>query len=758
MSNSIVGALRVVLGIDSAQFDRGLKNSKKQAEAFSAQAKVAFAAIATAATAAAVAFGGLADQWSDMNSRLSNVAGSAESGAAAMNRLQKVARASYSSIAQTTDAFISQATTLNALGVSTDKQLDLTETLNNALVVSATRGDKARSVMEAWSKAMALGALRGDDLNSVITNSPRLAKALADSMGVSVNALRKLGEQGKITRAEMLGVTSQMETLKSEAGDMAATIADGWTILSDAVLQLVGRVDQATQASGTFAEKMIAIGDAIVNATDGIVKFAVIVAENFERMVFWAGTFATVMGVQYVSAIGIAAVATGALTTALTALRFAIAKTGIGALVIILADVVFKMWDASEATDDLGKSIDNTAGRASGFFTFMKNGAEALGLTFDWLTDSIASAFVGAFATIYENYANLINLIRSGFRAVGIADMIGMSEGGDMDPKWATKIFNNLTQSATVAGRAAAEKWAVAFGKPLDTDLGAMPSLDQFNAMFGAGSGSAGGSLLGSGSGGGGGGGAKQNAWQQALASIQEATRSLGEQAQAFSMTTFEADRFNKTLELTRAAEEAKMVLSPQLIAQINSEATAYATAAENVRRMTEAQQLNEQMTSRVASGFTDLFEAAVTKGKDFLGILGDIARDLGKMILNKAFMNLFGMGGGSGGGGGIFGGLINMLGFARGGTILPGGGGGIDSQLVAFRKSPNERVDITKPGQTLTTGDSETKEVNINLTVSGARGNAEIRQMVEQGMDSALQTVKQNLPTWNASPRVKFV
>jgi hypothetical protein len=58
-------------------------------------------------------------------------------------------------------------------------------------------------------------------------------------------------------------------------------------------------------------------------------------------------------------------------------------------------------------------------------------------------------------------------------------------------------------------------------------------------------------------------------------------------------------------------------------------------------------------------------------------------------------------MGGGSGGFGGFFSGLLGgLLGFERGGTIMPGGAGGVDSQVVAFRKSPNERVDITKPGQ----------------------------------------------------------
>lgn len=89
---------------------------------------------------------------------------------------------------------------------------------------------------------------------------------------------------------------------------------------------------------------------------------------------------------------------------------------------------------------------------------------------------------------------------------------------------------------------------------------------------------------------------------------------------------------------------------------------------------------------------------AAISGTKEWSAVLKDILSQLA----TSAFS---GFGGGGGFGGllsGLFGGIF---GFARGGTILPGGAGGVDSQLVMFRKSPNERVDITKPGQTLQSG-----------------------------------------------------
>jgi archaellum component FlaC len=43
---------------------------------------------------------------------------------------------------------------------------------------------------------------------------------------------------------------------------------------------------------------------------------------------------------------------------------------------------------------------------------------------------------------------------------------------------------------------------------------------------------------------------------------------------------------------------------------------------------------------------------------------------------------------------------IPKLFGFADGGSFVVGGTGGIDSQTVAFKASPNERVTITKPGQ----------------------------------------------------------
>jgi hypothetical protein len=109
-----------------------------------------------------------------------------------------------------------------------------------------------------------------------------------------------------------------------------------------------------------------------------------------------------------------------------------------------------------------------------------------------------------------------------------------------------------------------------------------------------------------------------------------------------------------------------------------------------------------EGIGQSISSSFASAFSGLIDGSKKVKDVLRDLLSQLTSMLLNKAFTSLFS---GVFGGGGALGGIGKLFGFAKGGTILPGGGGGVDSQLVAFRKSPNERVDITKPGQTLHSG-----------------------------------------------------
>lgn len=217
----------------------------------------------------------LTDTWTDMTSRVNIAAGSLEKGQEVMGRLGEMARRTYSNLELTAESYLGNSTAVQELGYNTDKALDYTEALNNALVVSAAKGQRAESVQNALADAMALGKLSGNNLNTVITKGGRVAEALASGLGTTTSGLKRMGAQGKITGKDIVdSLTSQMETLRREAETMPATISDGITLLNNALLEYVGGGDSAIGISGKVAEALIIIADNFDQTADAALMLA----------------------------------------------------------------------------------------------------------------------------------------------------------------------------------------------------------------------------------------------------------------------------------------------------------------------------------------------------------------------------------------------------------------------------------------------------------------------------------------------------
>ena len=147
------------------------------------------------------------------------------------------------------------------------------------------------------------------------------------------------------------------------------------------------------------------------------------------------------------------------------------------------------------------------------------------------------------------------------------------------------------------------------------------------------------------------------------------------------------------------------------------------------------------QTAESVSESFGRSLEGMILDGKNWrdslAGFMQDIARELIRTAALTPLMNALKGGITSGfSGGGFFSGLP---GFANGGSFKVGGAGGIDSQLVAFRASPTETVSVSKPSQEGRGGVSVSVPITIDATGADAAELARVR-----GELTKLQT---NLP-----------
>lgn len=262
----------------------------------------AFAAISVAASARVLV--DYTNTWTDLNSRLLNATKSSEAATKALESITATARRTYSSLTDTAEAFLANSLTLTELGYSTERQLLLSEALNNALVISVTKGQAAASVMDALSKSFAAGELRGENFNSVIQRGGRIVEALANGLGVTTLELRAMANAGELDTARVFeALTSQAEKLAAEADAMAATVGDGMLRIGIEVQSLVGRFDELNGASGNVAGAFVGIAESLEAIDD---ETLVALTKTLELMAKIAGVIAAAAMAKYAFSLAVA--------------------------------------------------------------------------------------------------------------------------------------------------------------------------------------------------------------------------------------------------------------------------------------------------------------------------------------------------------------------------------------------------------------------------------------------------------------------
>ena len=110
-----------------------------------------------------------------------------------------------------------------------NEAVKFTSTLDKAFKVSGTSAEEAKSAMFQLNQAMTSGKLQGDEFRSVMENAPILAQKIAESMGVSMGELKKLGSEGKITSDVIKNaVLGSADEIESKYKDMPLTFGKVW--------------------------------------------------------------------------------------------------------------------------------------------------------------------------------------------------------------------------------------------------------------------------------------------------------------------------------------------------------------------------------------------------------------------------------------------------------------------------------------------------------------------------------------------------
>lgn len=213
----------------------------------------------------------LSDEYQNYTARLKLATRSAGEFGAAQADVNRIALASQSPIAAVAALYSKMSTSLREMGRGQRDTAAVVEAVALSLKISGASTAESSSAMLQLSQAFASGVLRGEEFNAMMENAPRLARLLADGLGVPVGQLRKMAEDGELTSAVLGRVFSSREALTQLRGEVAQlplTIGGASQQLSDAFTAYIGKAGEASGATRTLAAGIQALAGNFTNVAD----------------------------------------------------------------------------------------------------------------------------------------------------------------------------------------------------------------------------------------------------------------------------------------------------------------------------------------------------------------------------------------------------------------------------------------------------------------------------------------------------------
>lgn len=269
--SGLLGQLNIQLTLDQARFQQNLEKAQNRAKQFSVRSSQYLNNIEKAAqnlnnftrgTFWAGFAGGriaqlknYADGYTEIQNKLRLVESASINSARGLESVFDISLKTNQSIQATSGVYQRFAQNAEALKISQAQVASLTETVSKAVAMSGASAKSAQAALMQFGQALGSGVFRGDEFNSVMEQTPGLAKAIADGLGVTTGELRNMAKEGKLTTDVLIPALERAKSsVDSQFGSRILTISAALENLSTATVKWVGETDNAIGVSRTAAE------------------------------------------------------------------------------------------------------------------------------------------------------------------------------------------------------------------------------------------------------------------------------------------------------------------------------------------------------------------------------------------------------------------------------------------------------------------------------------------------------------------------
>ena len=178
----------------------------------------------------------MGNQWGRTTAMLKNAVGDAGDYQSSLETSLKYAN----KVGVATDDFIQSAARLRTLApevvTNYGDAARFTELLDMNMVSTGASTQEASSAMRQITQALGKGIVNGDELNSIMENSPQIARMLAKHLNASVGDLKQLGKEGKISGQALYDtVLENADAIEKQFAAMPVTADRAWNSIKNTI-------------------------------------------------------------------------------------------------------------------------------------------------------------------------------------------------------------------------------------------------------------------------------------------------------------------------------------------------------------------------------------------------------------------------------------------------------------------------------------------------------------------------------------------
>lgn len=213
------------------------------------------------------------DSYTELQNRIRLVTHSQTEMAQATESVFDISSRTNQAVGATAQIYQRFAKNADTLNISQQKVVELTETVSKAVALSGAAQASSEAALMQFGQALASGELRGAELNSVMEQTPALAQAIADGLGVSVSALKDMGKNGELSINKVITALEKAKSsVDSDFEKRVKTLSMSYTNLETSFIKYAGEADRTYGITQKLGESV----DFVSKNLDQLITAAVV--------------------------------------------------------------------------------------------------------------------------------------------------------------------------------------------------------------------------------------------------------------------------------------------------------------------------------------------------------------------------------------------------------------------------------------------------------------------------------------------------